>query len=126
MRHYRFEYGLVGSLHDLALRCSAVAILTPLAVGLAALASGHQFFVEREASPASGPVLAAALASFMLEPMLALVGAICGVVVAVALARAPGPRSVRAWRGAFVASVGIWAVLMAVVYDVYLLPDLTI
>jgi len=122
---YSFEHGLLGSLHELALRCSVAAICVPLAAGVVAVVSGHRFFLARDGSPPSQPVLTAAMASFVLVPMLALLGSFCAAVVAVALARSSDPRSVRAWRAAFLVAVGAWSLLMAALYDFYLLPDLT-
>jgi hypothetical protein len=123
---YSFEHGLLGSLHELALWCCTAAIGVPvIAVSLAFL-GGHQFFIVRDAGPPSRPLLALVLASFILVPMLALAGAICGLTVSLGLARTSDPGPVRAWRAAFLVAVAALALLVAGAYDLYFVPDLTV
>lgn len=122
---YAFEEGLLASLHELALRCCALAIAGPVAVAVVAFLAGHNFFSTGEEPDLSQPVLTMALTSFILVPMLALAGSLCGLVAALALVRAEGPRQVRVWRAAFLVAVGAWSLAMALFYDLYLLPGLT-
>ncbi len=122
---YDFEEGLLGSLHEMALRCCALAIFAPAAVTVAAFLAGHDFFSTGEDPVLSQPLLALALASFILVPMLALTGSVCGVLVATILLHAAGPLQLRAVRAAFLLAVGALSLAMALFYDLYLLPGLT-
>ncbi len=117
-----FGRGLLGSLDDLAVRCAIVAIGLPALVFVVALARGHRFFVDQPGHPGQ-PLLAAALASYVVVPMLALAAAISGAVVALAASWAARPSALQVARSAFLVSAGVLAILMAVAYDGYLLPD---
>ena len=122
---YSFEHGLLGSLHELALWCCTIAIGLPVMAVSGALLGGHQFFAMRDYEAPSQPVLAFVLTSFILVPMLALAGVISGVIVSLGLVRTPDPAPVRLWRAAFLVAAGALAVLVAVTYDIYFVPDLT-
>jgi len=122
---YGFEHGLLGSLHELALWCCTGAIGVPVMTVSLAFLGGHRFFADGDSGPPSRPLLTAMLATFILVPMFALAGAICGSLVVLALPRTSGPAPVRAWRAAFLVSVSALALLVAACYDLYFVPDLT-
>jgi len=70
-------------------------------------------------------VLAVVLASFILVAMLALAGAICGLLVSLGLTQAADPGPVRAWRAALLVAVAALALLVAGADDLYIVPDIT-
>ncbi len=90
-----------------------------------AFLAGHDFLSTGEDPSLSLPALALALASFILVPMLALAGSLCGVLVSLAMLRTAGPRPVRAGRALFLLALGALSLAMALFYDLYLLPGLT-
>ena len=68
------------------------------------------------------PVLAVAIASFILVPMLALTGAAAALIVA---ATGPWRTERRWWRSLFLLTVGAWALAAAVMYDILVIPEIT-
>ncbi len=123
---YSFEHGLLGSLHDLALWCCMAAIGAPVVAVSVAFLGGHEFFADGDSGPPSRPLMALVLASFILVPMLALAGAICSLAVSVGLVWAGDPGPVRAWRAGFLVAVAVMALVVAAVYVLYFVPDLTV
>lgn len=117
-----FGGGLLGSLDDLAVRCAIVATSVPALVFVVALVTGHRFFADEHVSPGE-PLVAAALASYIVIPMLAMTSAVSATVVTVSLGWLGNATGARASRAAFLVAAGALAILMAVVYDGYLLPD---
>lgn len=121
----RVSTGLIGSLGELSLRSSLVAICVPVVAVALAWAAGRPL---EGSGPAhlEGPALAAMLATFVLVPMFALTGATTAIVVAGAtLLSARRPTGAQLLRAAFVVAVGAWAVAMAVAYDVVVVPRVT-
>jgi hypothetical protein len=118
-----FGPGLLGSLDDLAVRCAIIAISVPAGVFLLALAQGHRLFVEPP-SHTGQPLLSVGMASYIVIPMVALTSAACAGVLAVTAGWSGVRSNLQVVRAAFLVTSAVLAILMAVVYDWYLLPDL--
>jgi hypothetical protein len=118
-----FGTGLRGSLDDLAVRCAIIATSIPAGVFLLALAQGHRFFVEQP-SHTGQPLLSVGMASYIIIPMVAMTSAVCAGVLAVTTGWSGMKSSLQVVRAAFLVTAAVLAILMAVVYDWYLLPDL--
>ena len=118
--------GLLGSLTDLSLRTSFVAIGVPLIVVAIAYATGHRLDGPDVPNSPNDALLSAIIASFVLVPMFALAGAATAIVVAARLVLAAGAGIfARTLQAAFLLAVGAWALLTAVAYDGYVVPRLT-
>ena len=117
--------GLLGSLGDLSLRSSLVAICLPIAAVAWALAAGRPLDGASGAQ-LEGAALAAMVATFVLVPMFALTGAATAILVVVAtLVARREPAVARVLRAAFVFAVAALAAAMAVAYDVLAVPRIT-
>ena len=118
--------GLLGSLTDLSLRTSFVAIGVSVGVVVLAYATGHGLDGnDRDLDPGQA-LLSALIASYVLVPMFALAGAVTAIIVAASLVMAKGPGVfARSLQATFILAVGVWAVLTAVTYDGYVVPRLT-
>ncbi len=118
--------GLLGSLTDLSLRTSFVAIGVPVGVVVLAYARGHGLAASDTNLDPGQALLSALIASYVLVPMFALAGAVTAVIVAASLVMTRGPGLFsRSLQAAFILAVGAWAVLTAVTYDGYVVPRLT-
>jgi hypothetical protein len=117
----RRPQGLRGSLDELSLRASLIAICAPVAVVLLRLATGYSPGGDNRGD-IPDPVLAIAIASFILVPMLALTGAATALVV---MAATLWSRDDRSWRAVFLLSVGASAMATAVLYDIVVIPEIT-
>ena len=114
--------GLAGSLSELALTSSLLAVCAPVLVLAINLVTGHQL---NSAERSHGPLLALAMGTFVLVPMLALTGAVSALLVAGgAIFSHPRPPQTIS-RTAFLLCVAAWGVVSAVVYDVVVIPAIT-
>lgn len=118
------QQGLIASLSDLALTSSLLAVCAPVLVMVVHLATGHPLDSARS-SQLPGPLLALAMGTFVLVPMLALTGAASSLLVTGALIFSK-TRTGQSWsRAVFLICVAAWGVVTAVIYDVVVIPVIT-
>ena len=118
--------GLLGSLSDLSLRTSFVAIGVPLTVVAIAYATGNPLNGPDVPNHPNDALLSTMIATFVLVPMFALSGAVTALIVAIRLVIAAGPALfARTLQAIFLLAVGAWAVLTAITYDGFVVPRLT-
>lgn len=118
--------GLLGSLTDLSLRTSFVAIGIPLTVVAIAYATGHRVDGPDVPNHPGNALLSVMIATFVLVPMFALAGAATALIVAIRIVLVSGPGFLaRTLQAAFLLAVAAWAVVTAIAYDGYVVPRLT-
>lgn len=114
--------GLLRSLSELSLRSSLFAIGLPAGIALAFRITGHSVTSGSSTGDLAFPVLAVAIGSFVLIPMLALTGAATAAMVAGHLLWfGRGSR----WRPLFLVCLAAWAVVTAYAYDTVVIPSIT-
>jgi hypothetical protein len=116
--------GLLGSLEDLSFRAALFALGLALGVTVLRFASGYRVG-DSGGGDVPAPILAVAIASFVLVPMLALASAASAVIVMAGAALQTHPAFARVWRAAFLVVVAAWAMVAAYVYDVLVIPAIT-
>ena len=118
--------GLLGSLTDLSLRTSFVAIGVPIIVVAIAYATGHRVDGPDVPNQPGNALLSVMIATFVLVPMFALAGAVTALIVAIRIVLISGPGFLlRTLHAAFVLAVAAWAIVTAMAYDGYVVPRLT-
>ena len=114
--------GLLRSLAELSLRSSLFAIGIPAVIALGFRLTGRSVTSGSSTGDLSFPILAVAIGSFVLIPMLALTGAATAAMVAAHLlwsGRGGG------WRVLFLVCLGAWALATAYAYDTVVIPSIT-
>lgn len=119
---YSFEVGLARSLADLSVRCALTAMAIPAFAFLVAVALGHDFGGSE--GRASEPLMVLALGSWVLEPMLALTAVATALIASAAVLLSSAPVRLKLRLAASRVALSVLSLLLAVVYDGYLLPDL--
>jgi hypothetical protein len=118
--------GLLGSLTDLSLRTSFIAIGVPITVVAIAYATGHRVDGPDVPNHPGDALLSVMIATFVLVPMFALAGATTALIVAIRIVLVAGPGLfARTLQASFLLAVATWAVLTAIAYDGFVVPRLT-
>lgn len=121
----RHPQGLMGSLHELSMASSLLAVCMPVIVLAVHLLTGHPLDSSPSSTTWPGPLVAITFASFVLVPMLALVGAASSLLVTGATVLSPERRRGELARAFFIVCVAAWGVITAYVYDIYVIPVIT-
>ncbi|HEY5477268.1 MAG TPA: hypothetical protein VIK11_11220 [Tepidiformaceae bacterium] len=121
----RHPQGLMGSLVELSMASSLLAVCMPVLVLVVHLVTGHPLDSAPSSTTLPGPLVAITFASFVLVPMLALVGAAASLAVAGGTVMSRERRKRELARAFFVVCVAVWGVITAYVYDVFVIPVIT-
>ncbi len=104
---------------------SLLAVCIPVLVLAVYLATGHPLDRAPSSTTLPGPLVALAFASFVLVPMLALVGAAASITVTGATVLSHERRRHELARALFLVCVAAWGVITAYVYDIFVIPVIT-
>jgi len=115
----------MGSLVELSMASSLLAVCMPVLVLVVHLVTGHPLDSAPSSTTLPGPLVAITFASFVLVPMLALVGAAASLAVAGGTVMSRERRKRELARAFFVVGVAVWGVITAYVYDVFVIPVIT-
>lgn len=115
----------MGSLQELSMASSLLAVCMPVIVLAVHLVTGHPLDSAPSSTTLPGPLVAITFASFVLVPMLALVGAAASIAVTGATVLSPERRHRELARAFFIVCVAAWGVITAYVYDIYVIPVIT-